>query len=45
VQQFNTELQEGSNNLQANAGAFKAGQYQVVIETGTTRVVQKLIKQ
>jgi len=44
VHQFNAELQEGSNNLQANAGAFKAGQYQVVIETGTTRVVQKLIR-
>jgi hypothetical protein len=44
VYQFNADLMEGSNNIQANAGTLKAGQYQVVIETGTTRVVQKLIR-
>ncbi len=45
VQQFNAALQKGRNTIQADASRLQKGNYQVIIQTGTARIVQKLVKQ
>lgn len=42
--QFNVQLQQGSNLLQPNLTSLRRGTYQVIIETGEKRIVQKLIR-
>ena len=42
--QFTYELQEGANVLQSNVNSLKRGTYQIVIDAGGTRIVQKLIR-
>jgi hypothetical protein len=45
VHQFSTTVVPGKNTLQSNLGTINKGTYEVIIETGGTRTVQRLIKQ
>jgi hypothetical protein len=45
VQQFTAYLRRGDNIISADLGRERAGNYQVVIETGSYRAVQKIMKQ
>ena len=42
--QYNYELQQGSNVLQSNVSSLRTGTYQIVIDIAGKKIVQKLIR-